>query len=69
MGWLDTDLGNNPEVVLAGLDEYLILQGLIDEDREAALKHVSSLLEIITRTGGKMNLSVEFNGEIHQVTQ
>jgi hypothetical protein len=77
MGWLDRDLGNDPEVVLAGLDEHMRLElgdllkqnWVKPEDRTAAMKAASILLEIIHKAGGKLDITVEFNGETHQVTQ
>lgn len=79
MKWLDTDLGNDPEVMLAGEDEELrrnlgtilnLKQEWVNpEEREQALDAASMLLGIIHKAGGSMNMSVEFNGENHQVTQ
>lgn len=77
MGWMNTNLGNDPEVVFAEEDEYLALylgdllqkQGLNTSDKKAAVEHASRLLEIIHKAEGKLNITIEFNGETHQVTQ
>lgn len=77
MGWMSTELGDDSEVVQAGRDEYLALylgdllqnQGVNTSDRKAALEHASSLVEIIHKAGGSLHMTVEFNGETHQVTQ